>query len=378
MFLLLIVLLLLSCISGELNQFNCIEIIPGKLFKDNVVSSKDDSSYTDCITFCLDRDEIWLSASLQKTKCHCHDKHFIGTDGTADSSSTYFKLDKRTNSRNCYDIYMCYSKGNGVYNVSLDGTKDDFQIYCDMDNGGWSVIQSRFDGSLSFQKSYMEYKEGFGDVYGEYWLGLENIHTIVSSGNFEVRFDLEDWEGNTRYAVYSYFALADGNHNYQLNISGYIGNAGDAARTHDGMLFSAGMIDYDNWPTACVDRFGGGGFWYNACHNMNINGQYNNTANGEGINWGQWRGYYYSLKSVSMKIYQLVQILVQDKHSITYDSKRAIQVPSEEAGHVVKLKRKSTEPGYQYRKRRVTEMPSEEEIDNTNADDTAAITAMSI
>ncbi|CAC5370580.1 unnamed protein product [Mytilus coruscus] len=61
------------------------------------------------------------------------------------------------------------------------------------------------------------------------------------------------------------------------------------------------------------------------------------------------------------------------KHSNTYDSKRAIQVPSEEAGHVVKCKRKSTETENQYGKRRVPEMPPEEEIDNTNADDTGAI-----
>lgn len=303
MFLLLIaVLLLLSCISGELNQFNCIEVIPGRLFKDHIVSSKDESSYTDCIAFCMDHDEIWLSASLQKNKCNCHNKHFIATDGSTDSSSTYFKLDKSTNSHNCYDIYSCYSKGNGVYNVSLDGTKDDFHIYCDMDNGGWSVIQRRFDGSLSFEKSYVEYQEGFGDVDGEYWLGLDNMHTLVSSGDFEVRFDLEDWEGNTGYAVYSYFSLTDKHSKYQLNISGYAGNVGDAARSHDGMLFSAGTIDNDYWPTKCVDRFGGGGFWYNKCHQMNINGDYNNTAYGEGINWGQWRGYHYSLKSVSMKV----------------------------------------------------------------------------
>ncbi|VDI46803.1 Hypothetical predicted protein [Mytilus galloprovincialis] len=66
------------------------------------------------------------------------------------------------------------------------------------------------------------------------------------------------------------------------------------------------------------------------------------------------------------------------QHSNSYDSKRAVQLPSEEAGHVVKRKRKSTETEYEYRKRRVAEIPSAEEIDDTNADDTAAITAMSI
>ncbi|CAG2186333.1 unnamed protein product [Mytilus edulis] len=66
------------------------------------------------------------------------------------------------------------------------------------------------------------------------------------------------------------------------------------------------------------------------------------------------------------------------QHSNSYDSKRAVQLPSEEAGHVVKRKRKSTETEYEYRKRRVAEIPSAKETDDTNADDTAAITTMSI
>lgn len=48
-------------------------------------------------------------------------------------------------------------------------------------------------------------------------------------------------------------------------------------------------------------------------------------------------------------------------------------MPFEEASHVVKRKRKSTETENQYGKRRVPEMPSEGEIDNTNAADTGAI-----
>jgi len=56
------------------------------------------------------------------------------------------------------------------------------QALCDMDDagGGWTIIQRRFDGSLDFDRSWREYKRGFGqwqcDSVGELWLGNEQIH----------------------------------------------------------------------------------------------------------------------------------------------------------------------------------------------------------
>ena len=52
------------------------------------------------------------------------------------------------------------------------------KVYCDMesDGGGWTVYQRRQDGSEDFYRDWDDYVSGFGDLTGEFWLGLEKIY----------------------------------------------------------------------------------------------------------------------------------------------------------------------------------------------------------
>ena len=49
---------------------------------------------------------------------------------------------------------------------------------------------------------------------------------LTSKRNYQLRVDLVDWNGETRYAVYKIFIVGDENTQYKLSIDGYSGTAG--------------------------------------------------------------------------------------------------------------------------------------------------------
>ena len=93
-----------------------------------------------------------------------------------------------------------------------------------MSGGGWTVFQRRRDGSVDFYRDWNSYQKGFGDHYGEYWLGLDNILRIISNGDHTLRIDLKDFQGNKRYAVYEVFTLSGEDDNYRLTVANYSGD----------------------------------------------------------------------------------------------------------------------------------------------------------
>ena len=84
----------------------------------------------------------------------------------------------------------------GVYQVRPAGSPHADGVYCEMVNGcGWTVIQRRVDGTVSFKRSWNDYKHGFGGPYGEFWIGLETMHRMTSQGAYRLRIDMWDWDG---------------------------------------------------------------------------------------------------------------------------------------------------------------------------------------
>ena len=165
------------------------------------------------------------------------------------------------------------------------------------------MLQRRFDGSVDFNQNWTICENTFGNLTGEHWLGLINMHRLTASAPQELRVDLEDFRNNTRYARYSNFTVGSTSTKYRLLVSGYSGTAGDGLSYHSGSRFST--IDSDNDANSgnCALYYSSGPWWYNNCSNVRLNGKYyqvHTRANGA-IRWYAWSGSS-SLKKVSMKI----------------------------------------------------------------------------
>ncbi|XP_071979098.1 ficolin-2-like [Engystomops pustulosus] len=213
----------------------------------------------------------------------------------------------KTAARDCKSLLEKGFTLSDWYTLYPDG-KQPLRVLCDMhtDGGGWTVLfQKRYDGSVDFLRNWESYKTGFGSRQSEFWLGNENISYITSSGTWELRIDLQDFDFINSFAKYSSFKVMGESEKYKLVLGGFTGgNAGDSLSYHNGMMFSTIDQDNDADPRSCVDLYKGA-WWYNQCHESNLNGLYlpgKHDSFANGINWLSGKGYYYSYRKSEMKI----------------------------------------------------------------------------
>ena len=92
---------------------------------------------------------------------------------------------------------------------------------CDMssDGGGWTVILRRVaGGTVDFYCKWEDYEDGFGDLRGEFWYGLENIHCLTTRKDMELRIDLRKANGEGITWVYKTFRVNESDDNYRILI----------------------------------------------------------------------------------------------------------------------------------------------------------------
>ena len=159
-----------------------------------------------------------------------------------------------------------------IYRSEFPGL--DTPILCDTitDGGGWIVIQRRSTGTVDFYRNWASYREGFGTLDNDFWLGNEKIHTITSSGEYELRVELKK-TSQSKFALYSRFSLAGEDDNYAITVGSYSGTAGNSLAYHNGQSFSTYDRDNDKYSSNCAKSHTGA-WWYNSCYHSNLNGKW--------------------------------------------------------------------------------------------------------
>ena len=168
------------------------------------------------------------------------------------------------------------------------------RVLCDTwtDGGDWIVIQRRTKGDVNFERGWTEYVAGFGDLGGDHWMGLQDVHSICPpSRPCRLRVDLKDINysgGKLVWAEYSNFSLGGYTEKYHISLAGYDSNStlADALlyhQQHTGIPFSTYDRDNDNWERNCAATYHAG-WWYRSCHYTNLNGLWGVKDN-TGLRW---------------------------------------------------------------------------------------------
>ncbi|XP_041360973.1 fibrinogen-like protein 1 [Gigantopelta aegis] len=151
----------------------------------------------------------------------------------------------------CSEGYTYGYVDDGVYNIQPPYTTTSFPVSCTMDYGGRTILQYRFDTQLNFYRNWTDYRDGFGSLDSDFWLGLEKIYQIVRHRTFEI-------SGSS-----SSNAL------------------GDSLSTLKGSKFSTWDVDNDNWSNRSCAQLYESGFWFNNCAGCNPNGRLLRPADGK-------------------------------------------------------------------------------------------------
>ncbi|XP_021350139.1 fibrinogen-like protein A [Mizuhopecten yessoensis] len=275
----------------------------------SVLSTSSMNTKIRCASTCDNSECISFSYNSVTHECKTYsDEICYRDDGVASSSLKFYtKIVQFVSLSNCGYVPTAYC--SGVYTLT-PATGNVVSAYCDMDTAGgpWTIVASRYDGSVDFYKTWNEYKNGFGSLTGEFWLGFENLRLLLAQ-NMKLRIEMEGWSTPRKHVEYTTFNVSDEATKYTLTIGGYSTPDGlfNALNAHNGWPFSTRDNDNDGFSGDCTSS-AHGGWWYEACFDCNLFGNY--TSN-NGYSAMLWKYFYPT--DTSLTAIKTLRLMLKEK-----------------------------------------------------------------
>ncbi|XP_062611386.1 ficolin-1-like [Saccostrea cucullata] len=151
--------------------------------------------------------------------------------------------------RDCESLVEHGYTNSGVYEIYPFGSRArPAKVFCDMNimEGGWTAIQKREKGSVSFERTWDEYKNGFSDPGLHFMIGNDVIHQLTKGKNSHLYISITLVNGSKLYELYEQFSVSNEADYYQLLLaakaSGTLGDSmmhtGHSTWDLSGMKFS--------------------------------------------------------------------------------------------------------------------------------------------
>ncbi|XP_062580725.1 fibroleukin-like [Saccostrea cucullata] len=190
-----------------------------KISNEELLGQHKSTSVIECAARCQ-RECSFFGFNPQMKKCRTHKKNF--TSEISDEAGWRYYLHDFV-PKDCKDLHDNGHSNTGVYEIYPFGIRSRaVRVYCDMDtlNGGWTAIQKRINGSLSFNRTWTEYKNGFGDPIQDVWVGNDVIHQLTKENTSSLYVSITLQNGTTLYEMYDRFSVSDETGKYQLFLAG--------------------------------------------------------------------------------------------------------------------------------------------------------------
>ncbi|XP_028392974.1 uncharacterized protein LOC114517441 isoform X2 [Dendronephthya gigantea] len=171
--------------------------------------------------------------------------------------------------QNCGQLHALGKTRSGTYKVRPNpAIENDIYVYCDhdTDKGGWFVLQRRYsDGGLNMTQSWNMYRDGYGNVSTEFWIGNKYLSELTNHTAYEIMFLFKSTIGSTlKKTKCDAFKILPEEENYRLQLGTCEGPDTEVLRYSNGTEFSTWDKDNGLGLLSCTSRKMTG-WWFGNC-----------------------------------------------------------------------------------------------------------------